>query len=162
MLKIMNDEDFIVSKTDIKGKITYCNEIFIEFSGYTEKELLGKPHNIIRHKEMPKAIFKFLWDNIQKKEEVFAYVLNKSKNEDEYWVFANITASIDKNNNIIGYYSVRRRPNEKALNEIIIPLYKEMLRIEKSKSVSDSFNYLLDILNEKGVSYEEFILNIQK
>ena len=157
----MNDEDFIVSKTDTKGKITYCNEIFIKFSGYTEKELLGKPHNIIRHQEMPKAIFKFLWDNIQKKEEVFAYVLNKSKNEDEYWVFANITASLDDRGNITGYYSVRRAPSSRGV-ETMQRLYSTLLQAETSGGVSASLKLLEERLKKERQSYDEFLINLQK
>jgi len=79
MLREMKEEDFIVSKTDLKGRITYCNQIFMDMAEYTEEELLGKAHSIIRHPEMPKAVFRYLWETIPKKEEVFAYVLNKTK-----------------------------------------------------------------------------------
>ena len=72
MLKEMRDEDFVVSKTDLKGRIIYCNKIFMEMAEYTEEELLGKPHSIIRHPDMPKAVFRYLWETIAKKEEVFA------------------------------------------------------------------------------------------
>nr|WP_321267342.1 PAS domain-containing protein [uncultured Sulfurimonas sp.] len=161
MLKEMKEDDFIVSKTDLKGRITYTNKIFMEMAGYSEAELLGKPHNIIRHQDMPKAVFRYLWNTIEKKEEVFAYVLNKTKDNNGYWVYANITASLDTNGNIIGYYSVRRRPNPKAL-DIIIPLYKKMLEVEKNSGVDASFKILTDILKEKGASYNEFIISIQE
>ncbi len=99
-----NENEIIVSKTDLKGRITYGNEVFIKLSGYEEHELLGKPHNIVRHKEMPKCIFKLLWERIQSGEEIFAYVVNQAKNGDHYWVFANVTPSFDNNGKIIGYY----------------------------------------------------------
>lgn len=161
MLKKMDDNDFIVSKTDLTGKITYCNKIFMEMAEYTEAELLGKPHSIVRHPDMPKAVFKYLWTTIGKKEEVFAYVVNKTKENNHYWVFTNVTASLDDNGNKIGYYSVRRKPNPKAL-ETIIPLYKKMIEIEKSSGVDASFKLLTDILAEKGVSYDELIISLQK
>ncbi|MDT8338402.1 MAG: PAS domain-containing protein [Sulfurimonas sp.] len=161
MLKEMADNDFIVSKTDLKGKITYCNKIFMEMAEYKEEELLGKPHSIIRHPDMPKAVFKFLWDTIPTKQEVFAFVLNRTKNDNHYWVFTNVTASVDKNGKIIGYYSVRRKPNPEAL-KVIIPLYKEMIRVEKSEGVEASFKVLTDILQEKGVGYDELIISLQK
>jgi len=75
----MREDDFIVSKTDLKGRITYGNRIFIEFSGYAESELVGSQHNIIRHPDMPRGVFKFLWDTIQAKEECCAYVKNMAK-----------------------------------------------------------------------------------
>ncbi len=160
MMREMAENDFIVSKTDLKGRITYCNKIFMEMGEYTEDELLNKPHSIIRHPDMPKAIFKFLWDTITNKQELFAYVLNKTKNSNEYWVYANITASVDNNDNIIGYYSVRRKPNPAAL-EIIKQLYAKMLDVEKKDGVDASFKILTDLLKQKGVSYDEFIISIQ-
>ena len=157
----MKENDFIVSKTDLKGRITYVNKIFMEMAEYTEEELLGKPHSIIRHKDMPKAVFKLLWDMVQNREEIFAFVLNKTKNGNDYWVYANITPSLDENGKLIGYYSVRRRPNSKAL-EILKPVYAAMLLAEKSGGVDAGMKLLVDILNEKGVSYNEFIIAIQE
>ncbi|WP_373001256.1 PAS domain-containing protein [Sulfurimonas sp.] len=161
MLKEMKEDDFIVSKTDLKGRITYTNKIFMDMAEYSEAELLGKPHSIIRHPDMPKAVFRYLWDTIEQKEEVFAFVINKTKDGNAYWVYANITASLDEKGNILGYYSVRRRPNPKAL-DIIIPLYKKMLEVEKSSGVDASFKILTDILQEKGVGYDELIIAIQE
>ena len=161
MERKMKDNDFIVSKTDLKGRITYVNKIFMEMAEYTEKELLGKPHSIIRHPDMPRAVFKLLWQMVQNKEEIFAYVVNRTKNGNEYWVYANVTPSFDENGRLIGYYSVRRKPNDKAL-DIIKPLYTEMLRVEKSSGVDASTKILTDLLNEKGVSYNELIIDIQE
>jgi len=161
MERKMNENDFIVSKTDLKGNITYCNRIFMDMAEYSEEELLGKPHNIIRHEAMPKAVFKLLWTRIQNKEEVFAYVLNKTKNNNEYWVFANVTASLDVRGRIIGYYSVRRKPNAKAI-EIIKPLYEKMVQAERTGGVTASTKLLTDVLNEKGMSYDELIIAIQE
>ncbi len=160
MQNIMKRDDFIVSKTDLKGLITYCNEIFIKFAKLSEKELLGKPHNIIRHPDMPKVIFKLLWQRIQNKEEIFAYVKNRSADGGYYWVYANVTASIDSNGNIIGYYSVRRKPNDRAL-EIIESLYRTLLDKERSGGVEASLTYLNEMLEKKQLSYDEFINTIQ-
>ncbi|MDO8454388.1 MAG: PAS domain-containing protein [Sulfurimonas sp.] len=161
MLKEMQQNDFIVSKTDLKGRITYVNKIFMQMGEYKEEELLGKPHSIIRHPDMPKAVFKLLWERVSKKEEIFAYVINKTKNGNDYWVFANVTASLDEKGNLVGYYSVRRKPSAKAL-EIIKPLYAKMLEAEKRGSVEASTKILTDILTEKGVSYDELIISIQE
>ncbi len=160
MLREMKEDDFIVSKTDLKGRITYCNKIFMEMAEYSEEELLGKAHSIIRHQDMPKAVFRYLWETIPKKEEVFAYVINKTKNNNDYWVYANITATLDERGEIVDYYSVRRRPNPKAL-EVIIPLYNKMLEVEKSSGVDASFKILTDILAEKGMAYDELIIYLQ-
>ena len=161
MLKEMQENDFIVSKTDLKGRITYVNKIFMEMGEYSEAELLGKPHSIIRHPDMPKAVFKLLWDMVQKKDEIFAFVINKTKNGNDYWVYANVTPSMDENGRLVGYYSVRRKPNPAAL-EIIKPLYAAMLKAEQGAGVDAGTKVLTDLLSEKGVSYNELIISIQE
>jgi len=160
MLKSMKENDFIVSKTNLKGQITYVNKIFMEMAGYKEEELLGKPHNIIRHPDMPKAVFKLLWDMVQNGDEIFAFVINKTKDNNEYWVYANITPSYDARGKLIGYYSVRRMPNSKAL-EIIKPLYASMLNAERSGGINAGTKILTDLLHEKGTTYNELIISIQ-
>lgn len=154
-----DENTIIVSKTDTKGKITYCNEVFIQMSGYEESELLNQPHSILRHPKMPKIVFKLLWDTIQKGEEINAYVINLRKDGGFYWVLANVTPSFDKKGNITNYFSVRTRPRPEAL-AIIKPLYEELLRLEKSGGMDASKKALDKILNEKGISYEEFVLTL--
>ena len=161
MLLEMKENDFIVSKTDKKGRLTYVNEIFMTMAEYTEEELLGKPHNIVRHPDMPKTVFKLLWSRIQSKEEIFAYVMNKTKNGNAYWVIANVTASVDDRGEIIGYYSVRRKPKASAL-DLIKPLYAKMLQAERTGGIAAGEKVLNDLLHEKGVSYDEFVISIQK
>lgn len=157
----MKEGEFIVSKTDLRGKITYGNETFIQLSGYTENELLHAPHNILRHEEMPKLIFKLLWERIQEPEGIYAYVKNKTKNGDYYWVFAYVTPSFDASGNKIGYYSVRRRPSPNSI-AVIEPLYRELLRIERQNGILASQTHLNAILTEKEETYDEFIFNLQK
>jgi PAS domain S-box-containing protein len=158
--RIMNEDDFIISKTDKKGRITYCNEIFMEMAQLPESKLLGKPHSIVRHPDMPKIVFKLLWDYIQNGKEIFAYVKNLSSDGSYYWVFANVTPSYDNNHNIIGYYSVRIKPNPKAL-EVIKPLYEKLKAIESGGGLAAAETFLNNLLKEKGVSYDEFIVAIQ-
>ncbi len=158
--RIMGDDDFIISKTDKNGKITYCNEIFMQMAEMKESQLLGKPHNIVRHPDMPKVIFKLLWEYVQSGKEIFAYVKNKTASGGFYWVYANVTPSYDFDNNIIGYYSVRIKPKPQAL-EIIKPLYEKLRSLEQSGGVSASEAYLNELLKEKGVGYDEFIISIQ-
>jgi PAS domain S-box-containing protein len=93
--RILADNEFIISKTDTKGKITYGNRPFNDYSGFSENELLGVQHNIVRHPDMPRAVFKLLWDEVQTGREVFAFVKNLSKDGSFYWVFANVTPSFD-------------------------------------------------------------------
>ena len=152
------DSEIIVSKTDTKGRITYGNEHFLKLSGYGESDILGKPHNIVRHPDMPRIIFKLLWDYIQAGREINAYVVNKSKNGDYYWVLANVTPSYDNNGKIVGYYSVRRKPTEKALN-IIKPLYKKLLTAEKSGGMDASLKIINELLASSGGRYDKYILS---
>ncbi len=159
--KSLKEEDFIVSKTDLKGKITYGNKIFTEMSGYSEDELLGTPHNILRHPDMPKIVFKFLWNRIQHKQEIFAYVKNITKSGASYWVFTNVTPSLDKDGTIRGYYSVRRKPNSKAVDEIK-GVYKLLLDAEKRGGISASDKVMTDFLKDKGLSYDEYIISLQR
>jgi len=161
MVREISENDFIVSKTDTKGRLTYVNKIFMDMAEYTEEELLGKPHNIVRHPDMPKTVFKLLWQRIQNKEEIFAYVINKTKNSNAYWVYANVTASLDERGNIVGYYSVRRKPNPNALS-LIKPLYQEMLQAERSGGIAAGEKILNDLLHKEGVNYDEFIISIQQ
>lgn len=153
------ENEIIISKTDLKGKILYGNRIFIELSGYTEKELLGKPHNIVRHPDMPKVIFKFLWDSVKNGKEIIAYVKNLSKDGSFYWVKAFVTPSFNGKGEIVGYHSVRLKPTETA-KESVSALYKELLEVEQREGVEKSQERLEQVLAQKGVSYEEFISSL--
>jgi PAS domain S-box-containing protein len=161
--RVMREDDFLVSKTDRKGRITYGNRIFIEYSGYSEAELLGKQHNIVRHPEMPRGVFKFLWDTLEAKQECFAYVKNRSKDGGFYWVFANVTPSYGTDGQVDGYFSVRRKPTAAAI-ATISGLYRQMLDEEKRVGPKAACAASLALLNatlaQHGVSYESFILSI--
>jgi len=157
--KTFDSNVLLVTKTDLKGKITYANRGFMKIVGMDEETLLGAPHNIIRHPDMPKVIFKYLWTYLQKGEEIHAYVKNICSDGSYYWVIANVTPSLDtKTNKIIGYHSSRRAPTKEAL-EVIKPLYETLLRAEKNGGISASERIISDLLKEKGVSYAEFILS---
>ncbi|MDD3598491.1 PAS domain-containing protein [Sulfuricurvum sp.] len=159
--KRLNASDFIVSKTDKSGKIIYGNKYFIKISGYEEDELIGSPHSILRHPDMPKVVFKLLWERIQNKEEIFAYVKNLCKDGSYYWVFANATATLDEKGMIRDFHSVRRKPSQKAM-EIIPSLYTQLLLEEHKNGMNGSQRLLEKILNDKGVDYDEFILSLQQ
>ncbi|HZF70434.1 PAS domain-containing protein [Sulfuricurvum sp.] len=151
------DEEFIVSKTDTSGNITYGNDLFIQISGYSEKELLRSPHNILRHPDMPKLIFKLLWERVQNGKEIFAYVKNQTKDKNYYWVFAHVTPSYDNSGKIIGFHSVRRKPTPEALS-VIIPLYTSLLNGEKRGGINESKSILEKQLAQLGKNYDQFIL----
>ena len=158
--KTLNKNDFIVSKTDLKGKITYCNQIFMDMAQYSEEELLGVNHNIIRHPDMPRIAFKVAWDLIQSGEEFFGFVKNLRKSGGYYWVFTNIMPDYDKSNRIIGYTSVRRKANPEAL-AIISPLYKQLIDAERNGGMDASFAMVANLLKEKNMEFNELTIALQ-
>lgn len=158
------ENEIIVSKTDLKGRITYANRVFQRISQYTEAELLGKAHNIVRHPDMPRCVFKFLWDTIQSGNEVFAYVLNRCKNGDHYWVFAHVTPTFNQAGQIVSYHSNRRVPSRAAIQKIK-PVYDLLLREEQKyrtprEQWEASLPMLVDYLQQSKMTYEEFVFTL--
>lgn len=159
-------EDFIVSKTDTSGRITYANRTFMEISGFPESRLLDVQHNIIRHPDMPRGVFRFMWNTLKSGNEFIGFAKNLCADGGYYWVFFNITPDYDKDGKLHGYYSVRRQPPQSAL-DVLIPVYKEMLAIEKRTSVKEapdkSIDYLVDVITQTGAtSYDSLVLNLYK
>lgn len=160
-----DDADIIVSKTDLKGRITYANKVFCDIAGYTTAELMGQPHSILRHPDMPRCVFKLLWDTLEKGQEVFAYVKNMTKAGDHYWVFAHVTPSFDANKQIIGYHSNRRVPERRVVENAIAPLYAQLLAEERrhangKESLAHGFQFLTDFVRSKGMSYDELVFSL--
>lgn len=159
-------DDLIVSKTDLKGVITYANHTFLEVAGYEEDECVGQQHNLIRNSNMPRAVFKLLWSTLQEGNEIFAYVVNATKDGGHYWVIAHVTPSRE-NGEIIGYHSTRRVPNPETIKNTIIPLYDKLRAIEennpsKKDGLEASVSALQNILAEKGVSYDAFMSSLMR
>lgn len=160
--RFFREDEVIVSKTDLKGRITYVNRVFMTLAGYGEAELLGAPHSLIRHPDMPRSVFKLLWDTLGQGREIFAYVVNMSRNGDHYWVLAHVTPSFDKNGKVVGYHSNRRVPDRSVVNSTIIPLYKQILAEEArsanaKEGMNNGFEMLQNVIREKGMKYEELI-----
>ncbi|GAB7043462.1 MULTISPECIES: PAS domain-containing protein [Catenuloplanes] len=158
------DHEIIVTKTDMKGLLTYANDVFLRLSVFDEEDVIGKPHNIIRHPDMPRVVFKLLWDTLREGREIFAYVVNMASDGAEYWVLAHVTPSRDASGRIIGYHSSRRRPDRAAVNAV-----KELygrLRAEENRhrSPSDgldaSWRMLQEELAARGRTYEEFVFDL--
>jgi PAS domain S-box-containing protein len=164
--QFFGEDEIIVSKTNPKGHLTYCNDVFLRMAGYTEKECLGQPHSMIRHPEMPRCIFGLLWETIQDGREIFAYVMNRCKNGDHYWVNAHVTPSRNGAGNIVGYHSSRRVPDRQILEGTIMPLYKDLLAEERRHSnrksgLEASSGMVTGMLKEKNLEYDEFIATLQ-
>ena len=147
----------IYSRTDLKGNITYCNSYFTEVSGYSEEELIGSPHNIIRHPDMPKVIFKLMWERLRQNKDILAVVKNRSKNGDYYWVttlFETKYHPFEKRPE--GYLAIRQAAPRKAV-EAVIPLYKKLLQIEHRDGIRASEEYLLNYFKEKNTDYDSYM-----
>ena len=157
--------DLIVSKADIEGNITYVNPIFIKISGYTHGELLGKPHSILRHPNMPKVIFKYLWKNIQNGNDVVSYVKNLCKDGSYYWVIATVKTAKNPDCSFRNYMSTRRCITEKA-REIITKLYSELKNTEENNSIEDSQKLFDTFLIQNNITNSEefnnFMTNLNK
>jgi PAS domain S-box-containing protein len=156
----LNQSDLIVSKTDMKGMITYANPTFLEISGYHTAELLGINHNIIRHPDMPRALFSMIWNQLNAGKDIYAYVKNLAKDGSFYWTFAYIAPDYNAKGDIIGYHSERRAPNPKAILDITL-LYDRLKQLEIQYDIDTAREYLLTTASQQGGSYEHYVYTLQ-
>jgi len=156
-------QDMIVTKTDLTGRITYANRTFMRISNFAERELLGIQHNIVRHPDMPRGVYRFMWDTLKSGREFFGVVKNMTSEGHFYWVFANVTPDLDVNGKTIGYFSVRRPPPADMVRAVV-PLYEAMLRVEQqagpAKAPEASLALLEQTMAEQGCSYDRFVLGL--
>lgn len=164
--KSFAENEIIVSKTDLNGIITYVNDVFIRVSGFSERQLLGAPHNIIRHPDMPRCVFKLLWETVQRGQEIFAYVLNRSKDGTGYWVFAHVTPSYDLQHRQIGYHSNRRVPHPdalKSIKEVYTRLLAEEKKYSKNREAAEAGHaLLLEMLASRQTDYSKFVFGLSR
>ncbi len=153
----LSTKRYIVSKTDAKGIIEYGNDYFVEISGYLESELIGKPHSIVRHPDMPRIAFKLMWDRIKQGKNFIAVVKNLAKDGSYYWVITDFEPKKDPlTNKIISYTAFRKAAPQKAI-DTMIPIYAKLLEIEKEGGMEASEKFLLDFLEERQTTYDDFI-----
>ncbi len=158
------EDEIIVSKTDAAGRITYANDVFLKVALYRENEVLGQPHSLVRHPDMPRCVFKLLWDQIRAGREIFAYVKNMAKNGDHYWVFAHVTPSFAGGDKVVGFHSNRRAPRPEAVAKIE-PVYRKLVEIEnrhanRKDGMNAGFAAFCKLLQKHGVEYDEFVFSI--
>jgi PAS domain S-box-containing protein len=158
------DEELIVSKTDLKGRITYANDVFLRVAKYSIQDLIGAPHSLIRHPDMPRCVFKLLWDTIEARQEIFAYVINMARDGDHYWVFAHVTPTFDANNTIVGYHSNRRKPDAAQVAKVK-PLYRALLAEEnrfqnRKDGMLRGYDMLVATLKDARLDYDEFVFSL--
>ena len=158
--RVLPTDRYILSTTDLAGRITSVNDLFVEYSGYTEPELVGQQHNIVRHPDMPRAVFQLLWDAVAEGEQFMGYVKNLCKDGSFYWVFAHVSPITDARGQITGYRSVRRHARPEAIARVRV-LYAEMLAAEKAAGPRDAITAGLRVLSAhlaaEGKSYEAMV-----
>lgn len=150
----LDPKRYIVSETDERGRITFANDYFQEVSGYSREELIGKPHSIIRHPDMPRVVFKLLWETISQGKNINIVVKNLAKDGRYYWIFTEFESRRDTDTGeIIGYHAARKTISKHVIN-IMADLYAKLLEIEKNEGIEASEKYLVDFLKEKGDDME--------
>jgi len=157
----LDSKKMIVSKTDVTGKIIYGNEYFCELSGYKESELISSPHSILRHPDMPRAVFKLMWDHLNSGRNIMAVVKNMSKNGNYYWVTTDFDIRRDSLGNIQHYVAFRQAAPKQVV-EVMEKLYVKLLAIEKEHDIKASMAYLDAYLEEKNMNYDQFIEQLAK
>lgn len=155
----LDNNKVLLSITNPQGVIEYCNDDFVEVSGYEEYELAGSAHNIVRHPDMPRVVFKLMWERIQNKENIIAIVKNLAKTGRYYWVMTDFVIKEDKDGNIIGYKAFRKPAPRKAI-EAVEPLYKKLVSIEVARGMDDASNFLNGFLEGENTNYNDFIENL--
>jgi aerotaxis receptor len=153
----------IISKTDLAGKITYANRAFMQIADYSESKIVGETHTVLRHPDMPRGVFKLLWDTLIQEREFFGYVKSRTANGGFFWVMTNITPDRDANGKVVGYFCVRRAPKKDAVASIQ-HLYKEMLSVETSAGIANapfaSVDFLRSKLKSPETTYDKFVLSL--
>jgi PAS domain S-box-containing protein len=157
-------DELIVTKTDTRGVLTYANDVFLRLSALDETEAIGQPHNLIRHPDMPRAVFKLLWDTLKERREIFAYVVNLASDGAHYWVFAHVTPSYDASGRVVGYHSNRRVPGRAAIaavEELYGVLRTAERRHERAQdAVAAGAASLQRVLGERNRSYDELVWDL--
>ncbi len=151
----------IISKTDTRGRILKINDYFAEVSGFTEEECYMKPHNLIRHIDMPKLVFRLLWVKLRFGMEVNAFVKNRTKDGGYYWVYATVSPTFDnQTGEITAYYSIRRKANPEAI-EIISSFYEELNKLENTEGKDSSKAHLKSLLDNNGMKFNALMARLQ-
>lgn len=154
---IWDKRSTLMSRTNKHGHIMASNEAFQEVSGYTEAELYNQPHSLIRHPDMPKVVFKILWENLKGRQNFHAIIKNLSKSGKYYWVITNFEIIRNEKDEITAFVSYRKALPKSLINEHIAPLYERLLKIEKANGMEVSERYFKGFLEDRKTTYDKFI-----
>jgi PAS domain S-box-containing protein len=158
---VFSKKKFIVSKTDTEGNILFVNQSFCDVTGYEYDELMEQPHNVLRHPDMPKAIFYMIWKSLLAGMEVSAIVKNVAKNGKYYWVIADFSMQRDNHGNLESFTSFKRAAPE-HVSDVIQELYDGMNYAERKSGMEGSLLYLETFLEEKALSYNTYLEELVK
>ena len=150
----------LISETDVKGTITNVNDVFCAVAHYSASELIGQPHNLIRHPDMPKLIFKLLWDNLKVGNNFVGVIKNLAKTGEYYWVVTDFEMRRDAMGNITHYIGRRKSVPEAAINNYLAPFYESLLKMEKIGGVELSSLFFKNYLTKQGKDYIDFVISI--
>ena len=150
----------LISETDVKGTITNVNDVFCAVAHYSASELIGQPHNLIRHPDMPKLIFKLLWDNLKVGNNFVGVIKNLAKTGEYYWVVTDFEMRRDAMGNITHYIGRRKSVPEAAINNYLAPFYESLLKMEKIGGVELSSRFFKNYLAKQGKDYIDFVISI--
>jgi len=154
-------QEVVISRTDKKGNIIYCNSTFRKVNGFKGASIINQPHNIIRHPDMPKVIFHIIWKTISRGLPIQAIIKNKTKDNRYYWTMIDFKAQKDMNNNIVSYVAHGKQAPQQII-DIIEPLYKMLKEIEEEHGVDSALKYLHAYLDEQGMTYSQYLKYLTK
>lgn len=154
-------QEVIVSRTDTKGNIVYCNPTFLTVNGFKSSEVIKHPHSIVRHPDMPKSIFQIIWSIIEQGLPIQAVIKNKTNDGHYYWTLMTIKAQRDRDNKIISYVAYGKQAPDVVINKIE-PLYKIMKEIEEEVDIDAALEYLESYLREENLTYAQYIKKLNK
>ena len=155
-----NKTKTLISETDVKGTITNLNDVFCSVVHYSPSELIGQPHNLIRHPDMPKLIFKLLWDNLKVGNNFVGVIKNLAKTGEHYWVVTDFEMRRDAMGNITHYIGRHKSVPEAAINNYLAPFYDSLLKMEKIGGVELSSRFFKNYLAKQGKDYIDFVISI--
>ena len=150
----------LISETDAAGTITNVNDVFCSVAHYSAEELIGQPHNLIRHPDMPKLVFKLLWDNLKVGNNFIGVIKNLAKSGEYYWVITDFDIIRDPSGQIINYMGRRTSVPEQTIEKHIAPLYQKILQVEQAGGIEAGEQYFQQFLKDQGKDYLTYIEDV--
>ncbi|HHQ69781.1 MAG TPA: PAS domain-containing protein [Halothiobacillaceae bacterium] len=157
----LKESEIISTRTDHRGVITFINPMFTKVTGFTKEDAIGKPHNLIRHPDVPRCVYKLLWDEIKQGNKFFAVTKNRCKNGDHYWTLGYFQAETNKDGEITGFRSTRHGLHDPKLKKDFDQLYKQVreeeLQYPRPQQIDAGMELLYKLLKKRGFDqYEAF------